>query len=463
MANRIFHRSAALLVGLTLAALPVWGQQRDAAVGAQGELYQVRAGTYGDLFPEQGLGDPSSSALALDVTYPDQSRERFLVPGTESEDLDSNASVLFESQSDTLFLLWKSEKGNIHTWLNVVGFHDGAWGQPIEVSGNLFGWKSDPQFTVTRDTFQTEEDDGSLRTWTRTVIHLLWWEEENIGEPVPYYAPVTLIDGEYIGQSQVYRLNDLLADALGSPEPVPPNFALARAQKVEAGANAHSATLAFVDPSNGQLVSATLQPIPGEINSLADRIRAQIIEVGRKISVEPGALAAQMRDQVAELGARLGFHASVTDYLAGQVYSSVAGADPGEPLSSLADRIRAQIIEVGARMTGGGLGRISAKDSLLTTDLPADSAETGAPAGQMRILVTSVLPSPATGTDQVDLHLSRNGREAIVSWLDGGVVKYRERQPNGWSAPRQLRLGANLDLAQARQLLDQRAEERGVE
>lgn len=464
MSYRILRQSVPLLLALGLVALPAFGQQRNAAVGAQGELYQVRAGTYGELFPGQGLGDPASSALALDVTYPDQSRERLLVPGTETEDVDSNASVLFESQSDTLFLLWKTEKGRIHTWLTVVGFHDGVWGQPIEVSGNLFGWKSDPQFAVTRDTFRTIEDDGTLQTRTRTVIHLLWWEEVNVAEPVPFYAPVTLIDGEYTGSNQVYRLDELLAGALGSPNPVAPNFDLARAQKIEAGANSHSATVGFVDPSNGQLVSATLQPIPGEVGSLADRIRHQIVDVGRQLTAgQSGVLATRIRDQVIELGTRLGFHPSVTDYLAAQVFSGISDAGPAEPVESLGDRIRHQIIDVGARLTGGGLGRISTKDSLLTADLPEAQNETAGPAGQIRILVTSVVPSPATGSDQLALHLSRNGRQAIVSWLQDGAVYYLESQARGWSTPRTLHLRAGLDLAHARQLLDQRAEERGVE
>ncbi len=464
MAARIFHRSVPLLVALALAALPASGQQRDATIGAQGELYQVHEGAYGELFPGQNLADPANSALALDVTYPDQSHERFLVPDSESDDVDSNASVLFEGNSGNLYLLWKSQHNVIHTLLNLVSFHDGEWGEPIEISGNPFGWKGSPQFAVTRDTFHTIEDDGSLRTWARTVVHLLWWEEVDLGEPAPFYSPVTLIDGEYTGSNQVYRLDELLADALGSPAPVAPNFDLARALKIEAGANANSATVGFVDPSSGQLVSATLQPIPGEIGSLADRIRAQIIRVGSKLAVgQPGALAGQIRDQVAYDGTLLGFHPSVTNYLAAQVFSGVSSADPAEPMENLADKIRAQIIRVGARLTGGGIGQISAKDSFLTADLPTSESGTTGPAGQMRILVTSVRPSPQTGSDDVALHLSRNGRAALVSWVDHGVVNYRESQGEGWSAPHLLHLGVNLDLAHARQILDQRADERCVE
>ncbi len=450
---------------MALFALPVLGQQRDAVVGTQGELYQVREGTYGDLFPDQGLGDPASSALALDVTYPDQSHERFLVPGTEAEDLDTNASLLFEGQSDTLFLLWKTEKGNIHTWLNVVGFHDGGWEQPIEVSGNLFGWKSDPQFAVTRDTFRSVEDDGTLRTWTRTVIHLLWWEEENIGEPVPYYAPVTLIDGAYTGSNRVYRLDELLADALASAEPVAPNFDLARAQTIGAGTNSHSVALGFVDPLHGQMVSCTIELIPGEVTSIADKIRAQISDLGRQLlPAQASSLASKVRAQISDLGNRLSLQVALTRYLADQAQAEILSSDPEEPASHLADKIRAQISDLGARLTDRRLMTRSDTDTVpMVEDLARDETAAPVPTSQILVLVTSVLPSPATGSDEVALHLSRNGRETLVSWLADGIVFYRESRGQGWSAPRPLHLGPNLDLAHAHQLLDQRAEERGVE
>ncbi len=463
MANRIVHRSVALLAVLGLAAVPALGQQRDAAIAGEGELYQVQEGAYGDLFPQQGLGDAASSALALDVTYPDQSKERLLVPGTESTDVDSNPSILFESQSRTLYVLWKSQHNYIHSLLNVIGYHDGEWTDPVEISGSPFGWKSDPEFAVTRDTFQAEEDDGSLRSWTRTVIHLLWWEEGANGEAVPYYSPVTLIDGKYVGWNSVYRLDDLLASALGSAAPAPLNPAVARAQRIEAGSNAQSATLGFVSPSTGELVSVTLGLLPGEVTSISDKIRAQIDVLGRMSTSRP-VIADKVRAQIDVLGSKLGLHPGLTDYLAEKIHEEILAASPTEPGAHLADRVRAQIDVLGARMTGGHLiERSSGDPALLVVDLPADEAGVSAPPSQVGVLVTAVRPAPATGSDDVSLHLSRNGREALVSWLNDGVVYYRESQGAGWSAPHPLRLGPNLDLARAQQILDQRADERGVE
>jgi hypothetical protein len=61
------------------------------------------------------------------------------------------------------------------------------------------------------------------------------------------------------------------------------------------------------------------------------------------------------------------------------------------------------------------------------------------------------------------VYLSRNGRQAVVSWIDEGVVNYRESRGDGWSDTRQLRLGDELDLGRAREILERRADERSDE
>lgn len=455
---------AASALALVLAVAPAAAVGRDAAMGSDGELYFVRQSTYGELFPGQGLADPAYVVLALDVTRPDRASRRLLVPGTETGDVEESASILFEDQSGTLFLLWQSEINTLHWRLNLVGFRGGEWTEPIEISGNPFVWKSSPQLAVTRDTYLTEEEDGSLRSWNRTVVHLLWWEEGASGEPVAQYSPVTLIDGVYTGWNPVYRLPDLARVGGDTPSPSPLNYSLARAPRLEAGRNRQSVVLAFVDGASGELVTLGVELMPGEIAFIADRVRAQISDLGRKPGAGggPSSLAEKARAQISDLGSKLGLHPGFTRYLAEETHQAIITGDPAEPIGRLADRIRAQISDLGARITDRGFDRLARKDALQVLEVPDIPASTRPPT-LIRLVLASVRQAPATGTEGLTMHLSPDGRDAVVAWSEDGAVVYRESRGDGWSGARSLRLVNGLDRAGAQAILERRADERGGE
>ena len=449
-------------LGLILAVAPAAGGDRDAVAGHEGELYFIRDGSYGELFPGQGLADPGNAVLAVDVIRPGQSLQRLLVPGTESEDVEDSTSILFEDQSGTLFVLWHTWIRAIHSRLTLMGFRGGDWTEPIEISGSAFGWKSSPQLAVSRDTFRTLEGDGSLRVWTRTVAHLLWWEEDATGHPNTHYSPITFVNGVYTGWNPVYSLSDLVPAIGDAPSPLAATAAVAKAPTIEAGGNNGSVVLAFVASPTGELTTLAVEPLPGEMAFIADKIRAQISEIGRNLLPDqPQALAAKVQGEIADVGARLGLHPGLAGYLAEQAYEEILAADPTGPLASLAEKIRAQISEIGSRMTDRGFDGLAKKSSLSIIEFPSGSM--GAPATQIRVMRTSARPAPATGTEDVSLHLSGNGREVLVSWLQNGVIFYRESRGQGWSEVRPLRLGNELDLERARELLERRADERSDE
>lgn len=443
-------------VALPAAADPA----RDASVGGKGELYLVRQGTYGELFPGRGLAAPENAALALDVTRTGGATERLLVPGTETADLDDSASILYEDDTGTLFVLWQTKVNVIHSRLSLIGYRNGEWTEPIEISGNPFGWKSSPQLAVTRDVFQTEEAVGGLRTWQRTVVHLLWWEEGAGGEPLAHYSPVLLLNGVYTGWNPVLRLDDLeVVSSDGMPSAL--NLPLAEAPRIEAGRNGQSVAIGFVHPASGELVTLSAEVLPGEFGFIADRVRNQIIEIGRESKPDqPGSRADKVRNQIIEIGNRLGLHPSVPSYAA-EVAAAVLDAAPaGEDPAVLADRVRNQIIEIGARLTDRGYdrGRMASKLQVLET---TNSGEHGAPPNLIRLSRASLRPAPATGAGKNALFLSQDGREALVSWQErSDVIYYRESRGEGWSGVRSLRLGPDLDLARARDILEQRARER---
>src|SRR5437764_12049140 len=84
------------------------GADRQAALGDSGEVYFVRTGTYGDLFPGGTDSAPENPVLALDVVRRDQPVQRLLVPGTEGTDVESSPFELYEATSGALFMVWQA-------------------------------------------------------------------------------------------------------------------------------------------------------------------------------------------------------------------------------------------------------------------------------------------------------------------------------------------------------------------
>lgn len=452
-----------LAVCLSFTAPAAGVEAPDAAVGAGGEIYLVRAGSYGELFPEQGLAPAENPALALEIAYPDQRRERLLIPGAESEDVEDSASILFEGDSGTLFILWQTKINVIHSRLNLIGFRDGEWSEAIEISGKPFGWKSSPQLAVTRDAFNTPEPDGSLRAWQRTVAHLVWWEEGASGAPDVQYSPVVFLDGDYTGWNPVLRLADLgLASGIPLTEP---NHALARAPRIELGVDGQSVVIAFATTSGTELVTVVLELLPGELAALADKVRAQIIEVGRSGGSDSPlrAIADKARAQIIEVGSRLKLHPGVSSYLAAQVFDGIVSSDPERPVIAIAEDVRAQIIEVGGQVTDRGFGRLSAKSSYQVIELPGgdrtDGAGATAPPDLIRLARASARAVPRTGEQAHQLHLSGDGTVVVATWTEGSYLLYRESRGQGWSEIRRLRLDRTVDLQRGHALLERRADE----
>jgi len=457
------YSALSLLCAALCFALPAAAQSPETAVGAEGEVYSIHQGAYGELFPGVGLVPEENSVLALEIARQTEPSELILVPGTESADEEDSASLLFEDDTETLFVLWQTKKNLIHSWLNLSGYSEGTWTEVAEITGNPFGWKSSPQLEISRDSFHTEEPDGTLRTWKRTVAHLIWWEESLAG-PEVFYSPVVLIDGSYIGWNPVYKLEDLVAATAG-PAPREINLPLAEATKVEAGKDRQSVVVGFVHKGTGEVISLSIDTIPGELSYVADKIRNQIIDVGRTLFPDqPSALADKVRNQIIDVGLRCGMHPAIATYAADQAQASVAAASPRVPIESLADDIRNQIIDVGARLPERGIGHEAAisKIQVVEVERPATggSAANGSPTNLIRVIRAATRATPETGTTENHLYLSPSGEDALVAWSEDGQIFYRESRGEGWSTVRRLGIGVGVDQGLAWKILETRAHER---
>src|SRR5258708_5041287 len=231
-----------LLAGVI--AAPAHAQDGTAALGAAGEVYLPKAGLYKDLFPKGHDTAPGNTILAVDLVLPGAAPQRLLVPYTTGADVETSPAVLFEDDSNTLFLLWASQVNSLSSVLMLASFDGTSWGPPIQITGNPFSSKTSPQLAITRDAFSITDDSGNTAIRHRTIVHVGWEEQNANGNTDVLYTPVILEEGNYLGWAPVYNLNDLVGRNPSGSNFAPPD-ALVQAPVLQGGRDARTLVVGF--------------------------------------------------------------------------------------------------------------------------------------------------------------------------------------------------------------------------
>jgi hypothetical protein len=453
------------MIGLGLAApAPGLAASHDSALGAGGEVYQVKSGKYGDLFPGSQGTAPGTPVLAIDVTRPGAAPQRVLIPDTLDSAAESSASLLYEDDSRTVYVVWESQEG-IHPILRLAGFDGTNWSTPISVVGNPFAPKTSPQFAITRESFEDTAADDSPVVKHRNTLHLIWQEEgANPGALETFYTPVVFVDGIYTGTNPVYSLSDFLPDgAAGDIQP-----ALLRSPTIQAGQDQRTVVVAFASLAKGRLATVEIDVLPEELSRLSEKARSHIIEIGRSLYPAdlPG-LAEKARSHIIEIG--VAFHPELASTLADQVRATILANDAGD-LVQLAEKARSHIIEIGAKLSGRGLRnpKEQANTQIVQVDDPVDISRAVAPTPKpmeaaaylIQVRVASSRPVPRVGPGSVALFVSEAGDDVLVSWAQVDKVLYRLSTDSSWTEPRELRFSPSLDIEKAYDILGQRVRNR---
>lgn len=453
------QRITSLIAGLGLAASAMLTAQQGATLGAQGEIYFAKTGSYKSLFPKGSHPEvvPGNDVLALEIARPGETPELLLVPGTSDVDVEVSPSLLFEESSNTLFLLWERRINRIYPVLMLAGFDGERWIDPVEI-GDPMAMKSSPQITVTRDSYKIEEAAGTEEVRTRTVVHLLWGEENNDGSSQTLYTPIILENGSFSGVSddRIYDLNDLDSkNAIVAGPELPAN--LASALRLQPGRDGGTVVAVFPSPATRQVVSLEIDVLPAELSMLADGARAHIIDIGRASSY-PGNLrqiADGARAHIIDIGRR-SFHAEIALSLATEIEADILASNGKDSLQSVADKARAHIIDIGAKLSGRGLrSTLDTSETRLVEITGSSSYRPIQHLIQFRVASSRTAPAVA-GDGEVKLFASRSGKNVLVSWLEAERVRYREsKDGDGWRPAQEIKFSPTVDLKRAYEMLEQ--------
>jgi len=449
--------AAVLLLAMAIVS-PAAGRAQQATLGSNGELYIARAGSYGSLFPKGSPGyDPAVAAdcsvLALDIIPPGKPMQRVLVPGTGGTEVENSPSLIFEDTSETLFLVWESRLNGIFPVLMLGGLEGGQWLQAVQVNGNPMSDKTSPQIAVTHDSYQLTE---SPEIQQRTVIHLLWGEENGAGAYETFYAPVILANGSFIGKTPIYRLNDF--DTARVSVGLPPiGSALLHALRIQPGRDGQTVVAAFVSPATQRVVSLEIDVLPAQLSMLADDARAHIVDIGRRLSfpAKLQQIADAARAHIVDIGRA--FQPEIAASLANQVRDQILASGGMQSLSLVADAARAHIIDIGAKLSGRGLRSLNAESTTLeTAEISAESSTAPALTNLIQFRLASNRPAPQVGQGTISLFASETGEDVLVAWAQAERVLYVTSKGNDWNAVREIRLTDSVDLQRAYAILAQR-------
>jgi hypothetical protein len=417
------------------------GPPVDAAVGAAGIFYKVQSGRFVDLFGADPALPPERQVLALDIVVPGQPAARWVVPGTEEADVESSPAVLWDEGISTLHLVWsrRVEGNQTYSQLLLRSLSPTGWSELIDLSGGSIAEKSALRLLETADEYTTTIGE-SVAVVSRRILHLVWIEIGS-GTARAHYSPIVFVDGRYIGWNPVVALDDLVAAETASP--VAPAESLRRAPALAPGRGDDRVVVGFVHSTLGRLGTVEIRVLPGEVGELADRARGSIIELGQTLFPDKvPALAEQARGSIIEL-ATASFHPAVAGHVAEGTKSVLLAADPAQGLEGIAEEARGSIIELANQVLGSGLANdCSSEGSLL--EVPPLVPQDGSDFSQLlQLRAAAVFGAPEIAGEPPTLLVSPDGTRALVGWIVGSRLEYRETLPDGfWSEIR------SLDLAQ---------------
>ncbi len=413
-----------------------------AAVGGGGTFYKLTAGEFSQLFGENPALPADRAVLALDVVPAGQSLQRWVVPGTEGAEVESSPALLYDQATSTLHLVWSSlNSGNLvssRLWLRSYGAE--GWADAIDLSGGTLAEKRALRLAVTSDDYLTRIDGVDVRR-TRRILHLVWVEDTAGAGARTFYSPVVFVDGQYVGWNPVVALDDLVTAE--TPSPLPAADSLREVPALEVGRAGDRVVIGFVDSRTRRIAAVEVRLLPGEIGQLADEARGHIIELaGTMLPGSPGELADAARGHIIELA--MGFHPAVAGYVAQGVHDYLASADPATAPLLLGEGAQQTVLTLGDQVGSSGLANSCAGQGAWL-ELPPLVPQPGADFPHFFALrQIRHWNAPEIADHPPVLLISPDGERALVGWIAGTQLFYRESLPEGgfWS---ELRI---LDLTQ---------------
>jgi hypothetical protein len=188
------------------------GVEEKSLLTASGTLIEIRKGRAVDL----GVANDDPDAIVVDwfARRQDGTTAGGVVPGTATRNLKEHLQVAYDEEAIALVVLWQ-ESFSIHRSLQLAVYRNGAWTTSPLLPDGAFSSPRNPQMLLSHPVQTEEDEEGHATSRTRSVLHVLWWEEGTEGKA--RYAPAFLDEPLHAQELTVYDLADAAGESNASP------------------------------------------------------------------------------------------------------------------------------------------------------------------------------------------------------------------------------------------------------
>ncbi len=472
---------AAIFFSLALLAPAAQAQAQAARLGHSGQLQRVLAGTYGELFaPGDDAGD-ATPVLAVETVATGADVKLALVPGTDDARLESAPALFQDPRHDAFVLLWRSQGEDGDTRLDFATFDGAEWsevltlerdGAPVSLPGEL-------KIAETHNAFELELEDGESVRAARLSVHLLWQEGEDAAGT--YYAPLTFVEGRYVGWHGVFALDESFLqapadagagddgtdgdDAPVDVEPVELSAGLARVHDLRVSGTEKSVLVTFSNSASDRIGSLEIAPLPLEIGLLAEQVREHVLALADLYNPDDLSFFSDgIRSAIVIIGQRYKLHDAHAGYVADQVADWLL-ADGGTygwaGLENLGLDARDLTIDVTREVyLSTSADSADPGSDILRIDVSGlfDDQGEPAPAQVFDFRTRADLPAPAVGEAGLEVFTSSSSGDLLIAWEDveNGQIHWLESRDGAWSEVFSLNLDDRLTVEVAHRLLAKR-------
>jgi len=206
---RLLHLAPALVLAAVLVLAAGTALAGSAVLSRAGTLYEVFPTTYGEVIGNPADTNASLPVLALRTTPSGGTPTVQVVGGTLDSDVEGSASIEFEEETQTVYLVYTKEQ-SLFKGVIVSLLSGGVWSGQLLPATAGFTLGMNPQMVLTRQQYldvSPTDPTQMIEKW-RSIVSVTWWEEGSLSQAK--FSPLFVEDGALnTAAIASYNLNDL--------------------------------------------------------------------------------------------------------------------------------------------------------------------------------------------------------------------------------------------------------------
>ncbi len=207
--SRLLHAAPDLALAAVLVLAAGTALAGSAVLTKSGTLFEVFPTTYGAAIGNAADPNASLPVLALRTTPSGGTPTVQVVDGTLDSDVEDSASIEFEEETQTVYLVYTKEQ-SLFQGVNVALLQNGQWSAQLLLPTTGFTLAMNPKMVLTRQQYvdvSPTDPTQTIQKW-RSIVSVTWWEEGPLSQA--RFSALFVEDGALNRDAITsYNLNDL--------------------------------------------------------------------------------------------------------------------------------------------------------------------------------------------------------------------------------------------------------------